>query len=127
LDVSVLRLDPDPGDLPVVPWAKRELSRDEQRVLIFGHAEGGTLSFSLGENRLVDRDDRFLQYRAPTVGGNSGSPVFNSEWELVAVHHRGGYGMKRLTGVGTHEANQGSSVFAIKKEVEKDPQRLFAP
>jgi hypothetical protein len=125
LDVSILRLDGDAGDLPVVPWAERALGPNEQRVLIFGHAVGGALSFSLGDNRLVDRNERYLQYRAPTVSGNSGSPVFNSDWELVAVHHRGGYSMKRLTGEGTHEANQGSSVFAVKEEIGKDPQHLF--
>jgi hypothetical protein len=125
LDVSVLRLDGDTSGLPVVPWAKHPLDKDAQRVLIFGHAVGGALSFSLGDNRLVDRNERFLQYRAPTVSGSSGSPVFNLEWELVAVHHRGGYGMKRLTGEGIHEANQGSSVFALREEIGKSPQQLF--
>ena len=125
LDVSVLRLDGDAGKLPVVPWAGHQLGPDEQRVLIFGHAVGGALSFSLGDNRLVDHNERFLQYRAPTVSGSSGSPVFNLDWELVAVHHRGGYGMKRLTGEGIHEANQGSSVFALREEVGRNPQQLF--
>jgi hypothetical protein len=60
-----------------------------------------------------------------TVGGSSGSPVFNLDWELVAVHHRGGYAMKRLTGEGIHEANQGSSVFALREEVVTNPQQLF--
>jgi S1-C subfamily serine protease len=126
LDVSILRLDGDTGKLPVVPWAQHPLGEEEQRVLIFGHAVGGALSFSLGDNRLVDRNERFLQYRAPTVSGSSGSPVFNLDWELVAVHHRGGYSMKRLTGEGVHEANQGSSVFALRDAVVRNPQQLFA-
>jgi hypothetical protein len=126
LDVSIVELDGDTSELPAVPWAKHPAALADKRVLIFGHAAGGSLSFSLGDNRLVDLDERFLQYRAPTVGGSSGSPVFNLEWELVAVHHRGGYAMKRLNGEGLHEANQGSSVFALRREVEKNPQRLFA-
>lgn len=125
LDVSVLRLDGDTGGLPVVPWARSAPTRDDNRVLIFGHAVGGALSFSLGDNRLVDLNERFIQYRAPTVGGSSGSPVFNLEWELVAVHHRGGYAMKRLTADGLHEANQGSSVFALREEARRNPQQLF--
>ena len=90
--------------------------------LIFGHAEGGTLSFSLGDNRLVDRNERFFQYRAPTVSGSSGSPVFNLAWELIAVHNRGGYSLPRLSQEGTHEANQGSSVFAIRQAIQSDPE-----
>ncbi|WP_447602254.1 trypsin-like peptidase domain-containing protein [Nitrospira sp. Nam80] len=125
LDVSILRLDGDTSALPVVPWAQQPPSHEEQRVLIFGHAQGGALSFSLGDNRLVDQNKQYLQYRAPTVEGSSGSPVFNSNWELVAVHHRGGYSLKRLSSEGTHEANQGSSVFAIREEVQKDLQQLL--
>lgn len=125
LDVSILRLDGDLGDLPVVPWAQAPPSPEEKRVLIFGHAQGGALSFSLGDNSLVDQNEHYLQYRTPTVGGSSGSPVFNTDWQLVAVHHRGGYSLKRLSSEGTREANQGSSVFAIRKEIQNDPQQLW--
>jgi hypothetical protein len=125
LDVSILRLVEDTGELPVVPWAQGPPDLSEQRVLIFGHAQGGALSFSLGDNRLVDQNKSYLQYRAPTVEGSSGSPVFNTRWELVAVHHRGGYSLKRLSSEGTHKANQGSSVFAIREAVQKDPQQLL--
>ena len=121
LDVSILRLDGDVGDLPSVCWAQGPPEATEQRVLIFGHAEGGALSFSFGDNRLVDRNDRFLQYRAPTVHGSSGSPVFNSAWELIGVHHSGGRSLPRLSSDGTHEANEGSSVFAIRQAIQNEP------
>lgn len=123
LDVSILCLDGDVSDLPNVLFAKAPPGGKEQRVLVFGHAEGGALSFSLGDNRLVDWNDRFFQYRAPTVKGNSGSPVCNSDWELIAVHHLGGYGVPRLgqSGPPTVEANQGSSIFAIQQAIRQEP------
>jgi endonuclease G, mitochondrial len=31
--------------------------------------------------------DEFLHYEADTQPGSSGSPVFNDQWELVALHH----------------------------------------
>jgi endonuclease G, mitochondrial len=33
--------------------------------------------------------DDFLHYATDTEPGNSGSPVFNDQWEIVALHHSG--------------------------------------
>jgi V8-like Glu-specific endopeptidase len=30
-----------------------------------------------------------MQYRVNTEGGSSGAPCFNTEWQLVALHHSG--------------------------------------
>jgi V8-like Glu-specific endopeptidase len=35
-------------------------------------------------------EDR-VQYLTDTLPGSSGSPVFDSEWNLVALHHSGGW------------------------------------
>jgi endonuclease G len=45
------------------------------------------LSFSINDNLLLGYDGRWVHYRAPTKGGRSGSPVFNQDWELIALHH----------------------------------------
>ena len=42
---------------------------------------------ALRDNRIVDVFDEFLHYEADTQPGSSGSPVFNDQWELVALHH----------------------------------------
>ena len=31
-------------------------------------------------------------------GGSSGSPVFNSDWDLIALHHAGSHEMPKLDG-----------------------------
>jgi endonuclease G len=38
---------------------------------------------------VVDVLDNFLHYRTDTSPGSSGSPVFNDQWEIVALHHSG--------------------------------------
>jgi V8-like Glu-specific endopeptidase len=56
-----------------------------------------------------------VHYRAPTEGGSSGSPVFNDQWEVIALHHKGGkVGMPRLNGLnGTYAANEGISIRRV--------------
>jgi hypothetical protein len=44
-------------------------------------------------NQLIDLFDNkadipFCQYLADTEQGSSGSPVFNDQWEIVALHHQ---------------------------------------
>jgi DNA/RNA endonuclease G, NUC1 len=42
---------------------------------------------SLRDNQIVDVLDDFLHYKADTEPGSSGSPAFNDQWEIVALHH----------------------------------------
>ena len=91
---------------------------DGSRVLIIGHPEGGDLSLSINDNDLLDRDDRYLHYRAPTEGGSSGSPVFNRDWRVIGLHHAGGDAIPRLNNKGgTYQANEGIRIDAIAAAV----------
>jgi endonuclease G len=38
---------------------------------------------------VIDVLDNYLHYRTDTSPGSSGSPVFNDQWEIVALHHSG--------------------------------------
>ncbi|WP_199554580.1 DNA/RNA non-specific endonuclease [Sandaracinobacteroides hominis] len=58
-------------------------------VNIVQHPSGRFKEVVLRENRLVGRYDNALHYVADTEPGSSGSPVFNSEWQVVALHHWG--------------------------------------
>ncbi|MBE7170337.1 MAG: trypsin-like peptidase domain-containing protein [Williamsia sp.] len=96
---------------------------DTQRIYIIGHPSGGTLSMSLQDNLLLDHQAPLIHYRTPTVGGSSGSPVFNRQWELIGVHHKGSSTMPRLHGQqGVYEANEGISIATIIAELEKSLQ-----
>ncbi|MEA2687196.1 MAG: endonuclease mitochondrial [Actinomycetota bacterium] len=56
-------------------------------VTIVQHPKGEKKQVSLRENRVVDVLDSFLHYETDTEPGSSGSPVFNDQWEVVALHH----------------------------------------
>ena len=38
---------------------------------------------------MVAEDDLWLRYESDTREGSSGAPVFNDQWEMVALHHGG--------------------------------------
>jgi endonuclease G, mitochondrial len=58
-------------------------------VSIIQHPSGERKQLALRENQIVDVLDNFLHYRTDTSPGSSGSPVFNDQWEVVALHHSG--------------------------------------
>jgi len=60
-----------------------------ERVNVIHHPGGATKQVSLRENFVALILDRHLHYMTDTAPGSSGSPVFNDEWEVVALHHAG--------------------------------------
>ncbi len=58
-------------------------------VSIIQHPNGEPKQLAVRENQLVDVLADFLHYRTDTEPGSSGSPVFNDQWEVVALHHSG--------------------------------------
>jgi endonuclease G len=60
-----------------------------ESVSIIQHPEGGLKQCCLRENEVVDIFDNWLHYLTDTQPGSSGSPVFNDQWLVVALHHSG--------------------------------------
>ena len=58
-------------------------------VNIVQHPNGEPKQIAVRENQVVDLLERFLHYQADTAQGSSGAPVFNDQWEVVALHHSG--------------------------------------
>jgi len=127
-DAALLRLaTPVQGIAPLPIAAALPVLEDSARVYIIGHPGGRDLAFSFQDNELLDHEGpplgqpaidgvTRLHYRAPTEGGSSGSPVFNSRlWQVIALHHAGGkIGMPRLNGkAGSYGANEGISMASI--------------
>ncbi|HYC90299.1 MAG TPA: trypsin-like peptidase domain-containing protein [Thermoanaerobaculia bacterium] len=116
LDAALLSVvDDQLPDVKTFGFAKGPLDRStEQKIFVIGHPQGGALSISLYDNILLDCNDTFVHYRSPTLPGSSGSPVFNNDWELVALHHAGHQQTRRLDGSGTYEANEGIQMEKIR-------------
>jgi hypothetical protein len=118
LDATIVRIEGLPeratalevaGQLPIIDA--------KARAYVIGHPQGGGLQVSLHDSLLLDVDDeeRLLHYRTPTDPGSSGSPVFNTRWEVIALHHSGSAKTRKLHGDGTYEANEGIALGAIRK------------
>lgn len=88
LDATLLRTkELLEGRLPVL--VAGVLPRLNSRVYIIGHPSGRSLSYSIYDNQLLEISEPKLHYRTPTEGGSSGSPVFNRQWQLIGLHHKG--------------------------------------
>jgi endonuclease G, mitochondrial len=97
-------------------------------VNIVQHPDGDYKQVVVRENRILHRGDTVLHYVADTEPGASGSPVFNDEWQVVALHHWGGphreisAGGRRLR----TDVNEGIRVSAIVDELDRRRPRLTA-
>ena len=60
-----------------------------EHVTIIQHPSGKSKSITLRDNEIVDTFDDFVHYESDTQPGSSGSPVFNDQWQVVALHHAG--------------------------------------
>jgi hypothetical protein len=93
LDFSLVALKGDIRNL--AKYGFNGLSAAEGKVIvgeyvsIIQHPEGKKKQLALRENQIVDVLDNFLHYKTDTAPGSSGSPVYNDQWEVVALHHSG--------------------------------------
>lgn len=56
---------------------------------IIQHPGGEPQQVALRDSQVVESLEHFIQYEADTLPGSSGSPVFNDQWQLAALHHSG--------------------------------------
>lgn len=74
--------------LGVIPLMRDSLNLlPSEYVNIIQHPSGRHKEIALQDSRVVKVDHVVVQYCCDTEPGSSGSPVFNNQWRLVAVHH----------------------------------------
>lgn len=68
-----------------------EILDSEQDIHLIHHPQGKPLVISsLGQIKQVG--DNYIQHNVSTDNGSSGAPIFNRQWELIAIH-RGNHGI----------------------------------
>jgi len=97
LDFSVVAVEPMSqgggtaldsfGILPMIAQVGKVM--EGEWLTIIQHPGGDRKAVCVRENRFMKRTDDVLWYSTDTMGGSSGSPVFNNDWQVVALHHAG--------------------------------------
>ncbi|MEV6196312.1 serine protease [Streptomyces sp. NPDC051920] len=75
------------GYVPLIEAGGKVLIAEPLNVI--HHPGGERKQVSIRNNRLVSQDEKWLRYTSDTRHGSSGAPVFNDQWEMVALHHGG--------------------------------------
>jgi len=70
--------------------AKGKLADEGKELLnIIHHPDGDFKQLSIRENTFISITPTTIWYKSDTAPGSSGSPVFNDQWQVVALHHMG--------------------------------------
>jgi V8-like Glu-specific endopeptidase len=75
------------GHLPLI--AERGKTQNGDPVNLIHHPAGLHKRITVRESRVLGMDERTLHYSGDTLGGSSGAPVLNDQWEVVGLHFGG--------------------------------------
>ena len=97
LDFAVCAVAPTAREKkrPVKDFSWLKLNRTTGKVLlteyltIIQHPGGQRKQICVRENQVLRLDTDTIWYATDTLGGSSGSPAFNSSWQVIALHHLG--------------------------------------
>jgi endonuclease G len=92
LDFTVVAVSPKVplwqfGCLPLIEATGK--TSEGEWLTIIQHPSGQRKQLCVRENKFIKRTEDMLWYTTDTMPGSSGSPVFNNDWFVVALHHAG--------------------------------------
>lgn len=73
---------------------------------------------------MIEKPGDFLHYRTDTAPGSSGAPVFNDQWQVVALHRAGVWA---TNDAGQILAIDGSDIFRFCNAAGRQPATHFLP
>ncbi|MBX3011641.1 MAG: trypsin-like peptidase domain-containing protein [Caldilineaceae bacterium] len=113
-DWTAVRLQGNPNATwGALPLGKATLQKGDW-INIIQHPAGGPKQIALYDNLIVYADENRVQYLTDTLPGSSGSPCFDSDWNVVALHHSGGW----LKEPGTKERYYRNEGILINRVIE---------
>lgn len=99
-------------------------------VNVIQHPEGGHKQVAVRNNLLTHRTETTLLYETDTKVGSSGSPVFNDDWDVVALHHYGEPFAERTDEEGKplpQSVNEGIRISSIYNDLDRQAATLEEP
>lgn len=92
-DYAYIKIKDNPAK-PLSQWGYLELDtfsvpQIDNTVTIIQHPLGQTKQIALTANKIIGINGQKLLYQTDTERGSSGSPVFNNDWKVIALHHAG--------------------------------------
>lgn len=103
------------GWLPLAASGDKIL--EGEPVIIVQHPQGREKALCLFHSEMVDRHEQYIYYTTDTEVGSSGSPGFNRQWQVVALHHASAPSGTMRRGVET-AANEGVRISAILQALQ---------
>lgn len=77
------------GSLYLSPSSGKIGDIGKESLNIIHHPNGNPKQLSIRENKFIKVLSNAIWYESDTSQGSSGAPVFNDQWQLVALHHMG--------------------------------------
>ncbi len=118
------------GRLPLLPISGKAIAGEW--VSIVQHPGGQPKQIAIRSSEVIGLDQKevpginletFIHYSTDTEPGSSGAPVFNDQWQVVAIHHKA---VPALPPVGAKDkdelrwiANEGVRISAIFRHLNK--------
>lgn len=124
LDYTVVSLKHLPSFGSPLILKSKQIRRDD-RLAIIQHPGGHLKKISMQNNFVAYADANIVQYTTSTLPGSSGSPVFDDEFKVVAIHHSGGM----LLEPGTKQRylrNAGTSMIAVLKDLQGNAPEIYS-
>jgi S1-C subfamily serine protease len=96
-DWTVVKVKAKEGKVPGDKWEPLTIGEQDPKIddftIIVQHPSGGPKQIALNNSVIayIDSAKRVVQYLTDTEPGSSGSPVFNTQWNVIALHHSGGW------------------------------------
>ncbi len=111
-DWTVVAVDGNPRAKYGSLYLSRAEPKVKDEVIIIQHPSGGPKKIALSHNIVAFVDAKRVQYLTDTEEGSSGSPVFDAEWRVVALHHKGGL-LREPGSASVYKRNQGIHVNVL--------------
>lgn len=97
---------------PIIKLSEAVEPKVESSAFIIQHPMGTRKRIGYVRNQVSAFDARVVHYLTDTQEGSSGSPVFNDDGQLIALHHAGGK-PQDLTGKAPVKKNEGIRISRI--------------